>query len=281
MKNVLITGGTGYIGSHLVYELIKNKYTPIVIDNLGNSNLKTLKNITKIFNKKIIFYKSDIKNKKQLEKIFYKHKIYCVVHLAANKDVILSKTQVESVYQNNIFNTISLISIMKKFGVFNIIFASSAANHSIDNKKKNHYSSPYGNTKKICEVFLKDLTNSDTRWKVIILKIFNVIGLNNKNFYETKKNQQQNSLFETILLFLTNKIKYINIYGNKFKTKDGTSVRDFIDVNDISIFSVGLIKNLKKIKEEYIKIYLCNGRGYTVKEIIYNFERIFKIKIFK
>ncbi len=181
MKNILITGGAGYIGSHLVYELIKNSYTPIIIDNLSNSNLKTLKNISKIFNIKIVFYKQDLNDEIKLENIFKKHKIYCVLHYAALKNVTLSKKEIFNSYKNNFTSTVNLLKVMKKFKVLNIIFASTAACSWANNTNIKNVS-PYGNSKKFCEIFMEDLSKSNVKWKIVILKIYNVFGLNINNF---------------------------------------------------------------------------------------------------
>lgn len=275
MKNILVTGGAGYIGSHLVYELIRQKYTPIVIDNLSNSNIETLKNINKIFNVKIKFYKFDLFDENKLENVFKKHNINFVLHFAALKNLTQSKREVFSYYSNNFLATINLLKVMKKFKVLNIIFASTAAQSSLKNDKS-QYASPYGNSKMFCELFMQDLSKTNAKWNMVILNIYNVIGLNINNFYR-KKNSKQNSLIENILLVLKNKKKYLNIYGNDFKTKDGTCVRDFVDIHDVVATNINIIK--KKFKKKFKSENVCNGKGYSIKEIVFNFENVYKKKI--
>jgi len=278
MKNILVTGGLGYIGSHVVYELLKNNYRPIIVDNLTASNLKTLKNLNNIFNKKITFYKFDIENKFKLNKVFKKHRIFLVIHLAANKNIEDSKLNPIKIYNENISKTINLLSVMNKNNVFNLFFSSSAADSSLKKNINIDYTSPYGSSKHICEQLFYDLCINNSKWNITVLKFYNVIGLNIKNFYVKNKNSTS-SLSEKILLIINNKKKYLNIYGKKFNTKDRTCIRDYIDINDIGRHIYNKIKNFKIINKNYQLYHLCNGKGYSVKDIISEFEKIFKTKV--
>jgi UDP-glucose 4-epimerase len=278
---ILITGGLGYIGSHVVYKMITNAQNVVIVDNLSTSNIQTLKNINSIKKNRIKFYNSNLNNTVILNKIFKYNKIGFVIHLAAIKDIKLSIHDPIKTYDINVVDSINLIKIMQKHKVYNLIFGSSAAPDSFNNKNnKIKQFSPYGNTKKTLEKFLYDIALSNKKWNITIAKFYNVVGLNRKNFYVPKKNSSK-SLFENIIKILNKKNILLKIFGKDYKTKDGTCIRDYIDVNDIAKYCLRVVKYQKNKKKNYQIFHLCNNKGYSILDVVKIFEKIFlkKIKI--
>lgn len=267
MKNILITGGAGYIGSHIVEQLIKKKFKVFIVDNLSTGSIKLL-------NKKTNFFQIDICNKKKLETVF-KKKIECVIHLAASLSVPEGEKKPEKYYLNNVFGTQNLLDLCIKYGVKNFIFSSTCAVYgsvkgSVKENIKKRPESVYGKTKDICEELIKSYSrNYKINYK--ILRYFNVIGASS-----TGKLGQYNSegLFKNISKNIVKKKFYINVFGKNYDTFDGTCIRDYIDVNDLARIHVLSIKKNKNI------ILNCGyNKGYSVLEIINEFSQVLNKKI--
>ena len=274
---ILVTGGAGYIGSHTVVELQNSGYDVVVLDNLSNSSEKALDRVSKITGKPVKFYKADILDREALDQIFDKEDIDSCIHFAGLKAVGESVVKPWEYYENNIAGTLTLVDVMRKHGVKNIIFSSSAtvygdpAQIPITEKcPKGQCTNPYGWTKSMLEQVLTDIQKADPEWNVMLLRYFNPIGEN--------PNGIPNNLMPYITQVAVGKLKELGVFGNDYDTPDGTGVRDYIHVVDLA---KGHVKALKKIEENPgLAIYnLGTGKGYSVLDIVKNFEAATGVKI--
>ncbi len=285
MKNVFVTGGAGYIGSHCVVSLASNNFNPIILDNFSNSNPNVIKKIEKIIKKKITFFNVDIRNKKKLRLIFKKKNCYAVIHCAGFKSVHESVQKPVLYFDNNIVSTLSLIECMQKSGVFKLIFSSSANVYNDTQKlplkessKIGNTKNPYGNTKYIIERILNDLAKSDNKWSIRIARYFNPISNHPTCFIKENSKGIPNNLIPYIVRVAQKKLKFLKVFGKNYKTKDGTGVRDYIHVMDLADGHVAMIKN-NRLKKG-IKIYnFGTGKGSSVLDVIKAFEKQTAVKI--
>ena len=284
MKNILVTGGLGFIGSHTTVELCKNDYNVIIIDNLSNSNIEVLDKLKEITGKDIVFYQDDVCNKDALEKIFKKEKIDGVIHFAGFKAVGESVEMPLKYYRNNIDSTLSLLEVMEEFSCYNLIFSSSATVYgkpkSLPIKEDFPLSTtnPYGTTKLFIEHILEDLYISNKKWNITILRYFNPIGADKSGLIGENPKDIPNNLMPYILKVVTNELPKLKIYGDDYDTVDGTGVRDYIHVSDLAYGHVLALKNKKK----GLKIYnLGTGHGTSVLELINTFEKVNKVTVNK
>lgn len=279
---VLVTGATGYIGSHIVVTLIQNGYEVVGIDDLSNSDIKISDNIEKITKKRMIFYIGDVKNEKLMDKIFEENSIKVVIHCAGYKSVKESIKESLKYYDNNLISTINLLKSMEKYGCKNIIFSSSATVYgenkypvSEEDETGRNITNPYGKTKYFIEEILKDLSISDKTMNITILRYFNPIGSHESRLLDERTDGYPNNLFPYIKKVYNGEIEKITIYGDDYRTKDGTCERDFIHVIDLSEAHVNAIK-----KMEGLKIYnVGTGKTTSVLELIKTFEKINDTKI--
>lgn len=279
MKEILVTGGLGYIGSHTCIELLNNNYKVIVIDNLYNSNKTVINKIKDITGKDIIFYEGDIRDEKILNKIFSDNKIYGVIHFAGLKSVGESVEKPLIYYDNNINGTINLLKVMNSFNVKNIIFSSSATVYgkpkSVPIKEDFPLSvtNPYGRTKLFLEEILKDLFISDNKWNIILLRYFNPIGAHKSGKIGESPNGIPNNLIPYVTQVAIGKLDHINVFGNDYDTPDGTGIRDYIHVVDLANGHIKAIEKFNDIPD--VRIYnLGTGVGYSVLDIIKTFDEI-------
>ena len=282
---ILVTGGAGYIGSHTVLELQTAGYDVVVLDNLANSSEVSLQRVEAITGKPVKFYKADILDRAALEEIFSKETIDCCIHFAGLKAVGESVQKPWEYYENNIAGTLTLVDAMRKHGVKNIIFSSSAtvygdpAEIPITEKcPKGQCTNPYGWTKSMLEQILSDMQKADPEWNVILLRYFNPIGAHKSGTMGENPNGIPNNLMPYITQVAVGKLKELGVFGNDYDTPDGTGVRDYIHVVDLAI---GHVKALKKIQEKAgLCIYnLGTGQGYSVLDIVKNFEAASGVKI--
>lgn len=280
MKKILITGGTGYIGSHIAVSLASNGYIPILIDNLSNSHKSTIKALHSIIKKKFFFYKADLNNKLKLESIFNQHSIYGVIHCAALKSVTESLEKPFLYLNYNTKITLNLLECMEKSKVFNIIFSSTAAvyNHRKNNSpltencKIGKINDAYGFSKIVGENILTSLAKTDNRWKIIIARYFNVIGNNPTGLISDNPKVKNFNLIPNIVSVYRKKSSFLNIYGNNYDTKDGTCIRDYIHVEDLVNAHIAMLKNSNFKKG--VEIYNFGlGKGFTVLEIVKAFQK--------
>jgi UDP-glucose 4-epimerase len=282
---ILVTGGAGFIGSHTVVELQQAGYDVVVLDNLSNSSEKSLERVEAITGKKVPFYKADILDRKALEEIFGREGIDAVIHFAGLKAVGESVSKPWEYYENNIAGTLTLVDVMRKHYVKNIIFSSSATVYGdpafipiTEECPKGQCTNPYGWTKSMLEQILSDIQKADQEWNVILLRYFNPIGAHRSGTIGENPNGIPNNLMPYITQVAVGKLKELGVFGNDYDTHDGTGVRDYIHVVDLAI---GHVKALKKIEEKAgLKIYnLGTGTGYSVLDIVKNFEEATGVKI--
>ncbi|HAQ51454.1 MAG TPA: UDP-glucose 4-epimerase GalE [Lachnospiraceae bacterium] len=282
---ILVTGGTGYIGSHTVVELQNNGYDVVVLDNLSNSSPKSLERVKAITGKDVKFYEGDIRDRKILEKIFDNESIDSCIHFAGLKAVGESVEKPWEYYDNNITGTLTLVDEMRKHGVKNIIFSSSATVYGdpaqipiTEECPKGQCTNPYGWTKSMLEQILSDMQKADNEWNVVLLRYFNPIGAHPSGTMGENPNGIPNNLMPYITQVAVGKREELGVFGNDYDTPDGTGVRDYIHVVDLAD---GHVKALKKIEEKAgLCIYnLGTGTGYSVLDIVKNFEEANNLKI--
>ncbi len=281
---ILITGGTGYIGSHTCIELINAGYEVVIFDNFSNSSKESLRRVEKIVNKSIPFIEGDIRSKNDLQKVFDTYTIDSVIHFAGLKAVGESVGNPLKYYDNNVSGTVTLCSVMKENSCKSIIFSSSATvygdPHSVPIKEDFPLSAtnPYGRSKLIIEEILRDIYVSDNSWKIVLLRYFNPIGAHISGSIGEDPNGIPNNLMPFITQTAVGKLKHLNIFGDDYDTHDGTGVRDYIHVVDLA---QGHLKALNKLKDfkEVMTFNLGTGIGYSVKDMINSFESVSKKKI--
>ena len=282
---ILVTGGVGYIGSHTVVELQNAGYDVVVLDNLSNASEKALDRVSKITGKPVKFYKADILDRDALNNIFDKETIESCIHFAGLKAVGESVVKPWEYYENNIAGTLTLVDVMRKNNVKNIIFSSSATVYGdpaqipiTEECPKGQCTNPYGWTKSMLEQVLTDIQKADPEWNVMLLRYFNPIGAHKSGTIGENPNGIPNNLMPYITQVAVGKLKELGVFGNDYDTPDGTGVRDYIHVVDLA---KGHVKALKKIEENPgLAIYnLGTGKGYSVLDIVKNFEAATGVKI--
>ena len=275
---ILVTGGTGYIGSHTVVELQNSGYDVVVCDNLSNSSEKSLDRIQIITGKPVKFYLADIRDRAAMNRIFDSESIDSVIHFAGLKAVGESVAKPWEYYDNNITGTLTLLDVMRQHGVKNIIFSSSATVYGdpafvpiTEECPKGQCTNPYGWTKSMLEQILTDIQKADPAWNVVLLRYFNPIGAHKSGLIGEDPNGIPNNLMPYVTQVAIGKRPELGVFGNDYDTHDGTGVRDYIHVVDLA---VGHVKALRKIDEKAgLKIYnLGTGNGYSVLDIVHNFE---------
>lgn len=281
---ILVTGGTGYIGSHTAVELLNSGYEIVIIDNFSNSKSDVLDKIKLITNKDFKFYEGDVCNKDLLRKIFNENKIDAVIHFAGYKAVGESVKKPIMYYRNNIDSTLSLIEVMNEFNCKKIVFSSSATVYGnpttlpIKEDFPLSTTNPYGSTKLMIENILRDLYISDNDWSIALLRYFNPIGAHVSGLIGEDPKGIPNNLMPYIVKVANKELDELSIFGNDYDTPDGTGVRDYIHVVDLA---KGHIKAIEKIlKDKGIDAYnLGTGIGYSVLDLVTTFERVNNIKV--
>lgn len=282
--SILVTGGTGYIGSHTVVELLENEEDIVIVDNFSNSSPDVLDKIKEITNRDFKFYEVDLLDKENLEKVFKENEIESVIHFAGLKAVGESVEKPVEYYTNNISGTLVLLDLMKKYKCKKIVFSSSATVYGnpktlpIKEDFPLSTTNPYGSTKLMIEQILQDLYVSDNEFSIAILRYFNPIGAHESGKIGEVPNGIPNNIMPYILRVAIGKYEKLTIFGSDYNTPDGTGVRDYIHVVDLS---KGHLKALDKIRQESgVKIYnLGTGNGYSVLDLVNTFEKVNKVKV--
>ncbi|HHT50277.1 MAG TPA: UDP-glucose 4-epimerase GalE [Eubacteriaceae bacterium] len=275
---ILVTGGAGYIGSHTSVELLNKGYEIIVVDNLSNSKVEVLDRIRELTNRDFKFYRINLLNRGELDRVFKENKIDGVIHFAGLKAVGESVEKPLEYYHNNITGTLVLCDLMKEYGVKRLVFSSSATVYGnpervpISEDFPLNTTNPYGSTKLMIERILEDLYISDREWGISLLRYFNPIGAHQSGRIGEDPNGIPNNLMPFITQVALGKLKRLSIFGNDYNTHDGTGVRDYIHVVDLA---QGHLKALDKILEKpTLDIYnLGTGEGYSVLDMVVNFEK--------
>ncbi len=285
MKQILVTGGLGFIGSHTVIQLIENGYEPIIVDNLVNSKLEVLNRLEKITGVRPKFYQYDVRDEANLDKIFSENKIFAVIHFAGLKAVGESIQKPQLYYDNNIGSSEVLLRVMAKHNVKKLVFSSSATVYG-DPKRVPIYetdpigetTNPYAETKVRIEYMLKDLYAKDKSWDLAILRYFNPIGAHKSGLIGEDPQGIPNNLMPYVTQVAVGKLPQLSIFGDDYDTRDGTCIRDYIHVVDLAR---GHVLTLKKLEENPgLVIYnLGTGVGTSVLELVHAFEEANHLKI--
>lgn len=282
MKKILITGGTGYIGSHTSIELIKQGYEVLIVDDLSNSSIKVLDKIEKLSGKRPFFKELDLKDKPKTSNFFKNNKIDAVIHFAASKAVGESVALPMKYYRNNLVSLINVIEAMSENNIHNIVFSSSATVYGQPDKLPATEDSPilpsespYGNTKQIGEEILKDQTIANDKFNVIALRYFNPIGAHESGENGELPLGTPNNLMPFITQTAIGLRDELKVFGGDYNTHDGTAVRDYIHVVDIAKAHIKAVERMidNKCKAQFEFFNLGTGKGFSVKEVIDAFEK--------
>jgi len=275
---VLVTGGAGYIGSHIVVELARVGHQPVIIDNFCNSTPSVIPRLARITGRAIPCVTADVRDKAALAKIFADHPIAAVVHCAGLKAVGEGEAHPLSYYDNNIGGTIALVAAMTAAGVRRMVFSSSAAVYGQPDSNPVSEDAPlrpqnvYGRTKRIVEQLLEDLAAADRSWRIALLRYFNPAGAHSSAAIGEAPSGRPNNLVPLLGDVAAEKLAEIAIYGDDWPTSDGTGVRDYIHVMDLAAGHVAALAYLASTPGA-VALNLGTGRGHSVLELIAAFER--------
>ena len=276
--SILVTGGTGFIGSHTAVSLIEASYDVVILDNLCNSSAQIMPRLKEITGKDITFYQGDIRDRAMLQKIFAEHKIETVMHFAGLKAVGESNALPIKYYDCNVSGSLILAEEMAKAGVFSMVFSSSATVYGnpvrtpiTEDMPVGGTTNPYGTSKYMVERILADIQKADPRWSMILLRYFNPVGAHKSGLIGEYPNGTPNNLLPYICQVASGKLPYLSVFGNDYNTPDGTGVRDYIHVVDLA---EGHVKAMEaNSRNSGVFVYnLGTGNGYSVLEIIKAFE---------
>ena len=277
--HILVTGGTGYIGSHTVVELLNQGHEVTILDNLYNSNKNVLNRIEKLTGKLPNFYEVDILDRPNLEKVFDENKFDAVIHFAGYKAVGESVSIPLTYYQNNISGSLNLYEIMQSHGVNNLVFSSSATvygdNFTVPFKEEyglGDTTNPYGTTKKFNEIILNDLCFANKAFSAVLLRYFNPIGAHPSGLLGEVPNGIPNNLVPYIAKVASGELEFLRIFGDDYDTLDGTGIRDYIHVVDLAKAHVKAIEYAASHCGSEV-INVGSGKGYSVLQVLKAYER--------
>ena len=282
---VLVTGGAGFIGAHTCIELLESGHEVVVIDNLCNSNPKSLDRVRQLTGKHLDFYQGDVRDEALLTSIFANHKIDCVIHFAGLKAVGESVEKPWEYYDNNLNSTLMLTKVMKQAGVKTIIFSSSATVYSADNEmplketsRTGGCTNPYGWTKYMTEQILSGIAHADPEWCVILLRYFNPIGAHKSGMLGEDPRGIPNNLMPYITQTAIGRREKLSIFGNDYPTKDGTGVRDYIHVVDLAKGHVAAVNYVAG--QHGCQVFnLGTGIGYSVLDMVNTFMEVNHVNV--
>ena len=283
--SILVTGGTGYIGSHTVVDLLNHGYDVVIVDNYSNSKPEVLNRIKMITGKSPRFYLASIQDYDAMKAVLEKEDITDIIHFAGLKSVAESVEKPDLYFENNVGGTKVLLKLMEEFNLHNIVFSSSATVYGVpehvplkEDDKVGGCTNPYGQTKLDIEFLLKDFAKEHKDANIAILRYFNPIGAHSSGLIGEDPNGIPNNLMPYITQVAVGKRPHLNVYGNDYRTVDGTGVRDYIHVVDLAR---GHLFALNKLKEKPgLVIYnLGTGKGTSVLELVRAFETANNIKI--
>ena len=281
---ILVTGGCGYIGSHTCLELLNSGYEVVVVDNLDNSSEESLVRVEKITGKKPKLYKEDVRDKAALCKIFSENNITAVIHFAGLKAVGESVREPMMYYNNNLISTINLIEVMNEFSVKKIVFSSSATVYGVATEMPLVEGmplgaiNPYGRTKYFIEEILRDLYVADNEWSIALLRYFNPIGAHKSGTIGEDPKGIPNNLMPYISQVAVGKLEKLHVFGNDYKTVDGTGVRDYIHVVDLAKGHVKAVEWANK-NTACEAFNLGTGNGTSVLQLKNAFEKVSGVEV--
>ncbi len=282
--NILLTGGAGYIGSHTAVELLEAGYDVIIADDLSNSKMESVRRIEKITGRTVTFYQCDVADEAAVATIFSAHTIDAVIHFAGYKAVGESVQKPLSYYRNNLTTTLTLLSVMARYGVHSFVFSSSATVYGIPKTvpltedMPTSCTNPYGWTKLFNEQILRDAAVADPALSVVLLRYFNPIGAHSSGLIGEDPTGIPNNLMPYISQVAVGKLSQLNVFGNDYPTHDGTGVRDYIHVVDLAKGHLAAIRySLHHAGVETVN--LGTGVGYSVLDIVGAFEKVTGVKI--
>ncbi|NYT38013.1 UDP-glucose 4-epimerase GalE [Allopusillimonas soli] len=279
-KTVLVTGGTGYIGSHAVVELIESGYRVIVLDNLSNSRDTVIDSIFTITGVVPEFILGDIRNGALLDSVFKSHSIDAVMHFAGLKAVGESTEIPLAYYDNNVNGTIQILNAMKAAGVRSFIFSSSATVYGhpewlpLTESHPRRATNPYGNTKLMVEGILEDLAACDNEWRIACLRYFNPVGAHGTGLIGESPAGLPNNLMPYVAQVASGRRPTLYVFGNDYDTADGTGVRDYVHVVDLAKGHVNALAYCERNAGRMLAVNLGTGVGYSVLEMIQAFEQV-------
>ena len=274
---VLVTGGAGYIGSHTCIELLESGYQVVVIDNLCNSNPKSLDRVREITGKDLVFIQGDVRDEALLKTIFADYDISCVIHFAGLKAVGESVAKPWEYYDNNLNSTLVLTKVMKEVGMRNLIFSSSATVYTADNEmplneesRTGNCTNPYGWTKYMTEQILSGIAHAEKEWSIVLLRYFNPIGAHASGRIGEDPRGIPNNLMPYITQVAVGRRDHLSVFGNDYDTPDGTGVRDYIHVVDLAKGHVAAVKYA--LANSGCEVFnLGTGTGYSVLDMVHSF----------
>ena len=283
---VLVTGGSGYIGSHTCLELLNEGHNVVVVDNLCNSNTKALERVEQLAGgKHIPFFQADVRDRAALNQIFDQYAIDCVIHFAGLKAVGESVAKPLEYYDNNLNSTLTLCDVMRQHGCKKIVFSSSATVYSGDNEmplseqsKTGNCTNPYGWTKYMGEQILRDIAKADPEWSVVLLRYFNPVGAHESGMIGEDPKGIPNNLMPFISQTAIGRRDHLSVFGNDYDTPDGTGVRDYIHVVDLARGHVAALSYLMTHTGEGV-FNLGTGTGYSVLDMVHAFEKANGIQV--
>lgn len=282
---ILLAGGAGYIGSHTSVQLLNEGHEVIIVDNYNNSNPNVINRIEKITGKKLLVYNADLKDKEAIDLVLNQNNIDCVIHFAGLKSVGESLEQPIRYYRNNIDTTLTLLECMKKHGINNIVFSSSATVYGeecaipcVETIKRGGCTNPYGWTKVMTEQILEDIARANTEISVVLLRYFNPVGAHESGLIGESPQGIPNNLMPYVTQVAVGKREKLTVFGGDYDTPDGTCRRDFIHVMDLASAHLNAVNYVAKHKG--IDVFnIGTGTPYSVLDIIKTFEKVNGVKV--
>lgn len=283
-NTVLVTGGTGYIGSHTVVQLLNRGERVVIIDNLSNSKRDAIDRVEQITSKRPEFVEADIRDREQIARVLKMHSVCSVIHFAGLKAVGESKSEPLNYYDHNVSGSLALLRAMQDVGCKSLVFSSSATVYGDAGVNKYSEDLPlspinvYGRTKTIVEDMMRDLKASDDQWRIGILRYFNPVGAHESGLLGEDPLGKPNNLMPIIAQVASGRRKQLEIFGNDYPTPDGTGLRDYIHVDDLANGHLSALDWLRS-NQSILTVNLGTGRSYSVLEVIRIFEKISGLKI--
>lgn len=279
---ILVTGGLGYIGSHICVELAQEGHDIVIVDDLSNSKKEMHKKVETLCNKKVKLYIFDMANEKKLNAVFKKEIIDAVIHCAGFKAVGESVKKPLQYFENNLGSTITLLKVMGKNNCNKLIFSSSATVYGanqpspyVESYEIGGVTNPYGRTKLMIEEIIGDYCVANNNFKAIILRYFNPIGAHESGLIGENPNGIPNNLLPYVSRVACGKLKELSIFGNDYNTPDGTGIRDYIHIVDLAIGHVKALNYFAKMKKQNVEAFnLGTGKGYSVLEVVNAYNKV-------